>query len=623
MLPSWIRRRLTQPARKVTRPFRPALVTLEERSLPSQVGDVFYIDIENHNFTQPNGNVNTGSATFEQIKDNPAAPFINSLINPLDAHSAMVSYATNYHNVLSTPSGNNPSIHPSEPNYVWQESGTFGPLSSTDGDPYPSNVVNAPNLTGLLQGAGISWTSYQEDIDLVPTSGSVNQPGPDALTNAVAPQNQWTVPLISFRGTLAAGTNPYNLSNQYAFAAKHDGTLFFTATNGGPNLTPSNPEASHYAPLQQLATDLANNTVGRYNLITPDLFNDMHDALIGGFTYPGVGTFNGDAARIAQGDNILSMIVPMIEGSQAFQNNGMIVIWTDETESQSEPVNASDTTVNDFNHTLTEIVISPLAKGNAFASTLDYTHSSDLKTLQEIFGVQTPGGFLGDANAPGTNDLSDLFQPGTIPLTVASTPQPANATVGTAITDRATVGGGVNPTGTVTFNLYNNPNAAGTPLFTDANEPLVNGTATSMAFTTTAIGTDYWVATYNGDGNNAALSSGSASAPVTISVPTPTPTSTAFGLRFGSVPGRVRKGRRTVLVQLVDASGNSFAEAGLPITLTDTFVNPGTHHKKTRTFTATTNPGGSATFTISTAGRHKLLAVASGLQPATESIAVK
>jgi phosphatidylinositol-3-phosphatase len=99
--------------------------------------------------------------------------------------------------------------------------------------------------------------------------------------------------------------------------------------------------------------------------------------------------------------------------SQAYKNNGAIVIWFDETEG---------TNANDFNHTLAEIVISPLAKGNAYNSTLNYTHSSDLKTLQELFGVYGPGGtFLGDANTPGTNDLSDLFVPGAIP-----TPEPSS-----------------------------------------------------------------------------------------------------------------------------------------------------------------------------------------------------
>jgi hypothetical protein len=557
MLRSWIRRRLIHTTRKVTRRFRPTLVTLEERTVPSQIGDVFYIDMENHNFTQPNGNVDTNSATVEQIRGNPAAPFINSLITPGDPNAAMVSYATNYHNVLSTPSGSNPSIHPSEPNYVWQESGTNGPLN--DGDPFPSNNVNAPNLTGQLQKAGISWMSYQEDIDLVANSGAVNQPGSNALTSAVAPNDQWTVPLTSFSGTFASGTNPYNNSNQYAFAAKHDGTLFFTATNGGNNLTTSNLEVSHYAPLQQLATDLATDLVGRYNLITPDLYNDMHTALTGGFTYNGV-TYTGDAANIAQGDNFLSFIIPMIEASQAFQNNGMIVIWTDETVSQG----AGDATPNAFNHDLTEIVISPLARGNAYASTLNYTHSSDLKTLQEIFAVQAPvGGFLGDSNAPGTNDLSDLFQSLTFPLMITNSPQPASAIIGTTIADRATVSGD-NPTGTVTFNLFSNPSGTGTPLFTDT-ETLVNGAATSTAFTPPAVGTYYWVAAYSGDSNNTAVSSGAASGPVTINLPppptpTPTPTPTPVHLSASLITKKASKKAKPKLFIHVTFSDGRAAE---------------------------------------------------------------
>jgi hypothetical protein len=78
---------------------------------------------------------------------------------------------------------------------------------------------------------------------------------------------------------------------------------------------------------------------------------------------------------------------------------------------------------------------------------------------------------------------------------------------------KATVSGGFNPTGTVTFRLYDNPNATGTPRFTDT-EPLVGGVATSATYTATADDTDYWVATYNGDGNNNAVTSGSADAPV-------------------------------------------------------------------------------------------------------------
>jgi hypothetical protein len=242
----------------------------------------------------------------------------------------------------------------------------------------------------------------------------------------------------------------------------------------------------------------------------------------------------------------------------------MIVIWTDETEPQTEPLNASDTTFNDFNHDLTEIVISPLAKGNAYASTLDYTHSSDLKSLQEIFGVQAPGGgFLGDANAPATNDLSDLFQPGTFPLMIASIPQPAGATVGTAIADRARVSGGFNPTGTVTFNLYSNPSGAGAPLFTDT-ETLVNGTATSMAYTPTASGTDYWVATYNGDGSNAAVSSGAASAPVAITVPSPTPTPTPVRRTPSLITKKAGKRGKKLFVHVTFSDGSAAEDVPSP-----------------------------------------------------------
>jgi hypothetical protein len=381
-----------------------------------KLGDVFVIDMENHNFVQPSTDTNAP----QQLLGNLAAPFLNGLMTPGNPLAAQVSYASAYHNVLATPSGNNPSIHPSEPNYMWQEAGSnFGVLN--DNDPYvvnPStgltNVQSAPNLSGLLQAAGIKWKSYQEDIDLATNANG-------QVTSNVLPQSQWTVPLSSVSGTSAAYVNPYNGSNQYNYATKHDGQPFFTATNGGttttPNTSPSNPEAQYYSPLQALQSDLNNNTVGRYNLITPNQYNDMHSALSGGFTYNGV-HYTGDSASIAQGDNFLSIIVPQIMASQAYKNNGAIVIWFDETEG---------TNANDFSHTIPEIVISSLAKGNAYTNTVNYTHSSDLKTLQELFGVYGPGGtFLGDAASPGTNDLSDLFVAGAI----TAVPEPSPLVLG-------------------------------------------------------------------------------------------------------------------------------------------------------------------------------------------------
>jgi phosphatidylinositol-3-phosphatase len=353
----------------------------------AEVNTVFVIALENHSFIQPSSYTKT-----KQLFGNPAAPFINSLITPGNPNSAMVSYATNYTNVppqrAGSPSGAGP-VHPSEPNYVWAEAGLAGPRNNAD--PSPANIVNAPSLSAILQANGISWTSYQEGTGLATVGGR--------LTNIVLPTNQRTVPLTSFSGTSSTYTNQYNGSHQYNYAAKHNPQIFFTATNGGNDNTPSNPQAQHFVPLEQLEADLANNTVAKYNWITPDQYNDMHSTLTGGFTYHGV-HHSGDRANIAQGDNFLSIVVSMIEASQAFQNNGAIFIWTDETEEDGA------------GFTSPLIVISPLAKGNAYTNNINYTHSSDLRTYQELFGVSPENGtpWLGDAT--NATDLSDLFVAG-------------------------------------------------------------------------------------------------------------------------------------------------------------------------------------------------------------------
>jgi hypothetical protein len=99
---------------------------------------------------------------------------------------------------------------------------------------------------------------------------------------------------------------------------------------------------------------------------------------------------------------------------------------------------------------------------------------------------------------------------------ITTTQKPATAAAGSAVADEATVTGGDNPGGTVTFNLYDNATCSGTALFTDT-ETLAGGTATSASYTATAVGTDYWAATYNGDGANNQVSSGCGYAPVTLS----------------------------------------------------------------------------------------------------------
>lgn len=376
-----------------------------------QIKTVFVVAMENHNWTQP---ANQFSGPIQQIFQNPNAPFTNSLVNGTAVAtingrqvqiSEQVAYATNYRNVLAT-SGANPHIHPSEPNYIWAEAGaSFGIFN--DADPFTpqsgtlaiQNQDNQLHLTRLLDRCGVSWKSYQEDIDLVPDGASFD--------NVVLPQNQWTVPLKSLSGNFVSGVNQFNGSTQFNYAVKHNPQAFFTDSNGGNDLTPANPLSHNYAPLQQLFTDLATNSVAQYNWITPNQFNDQHTALKGGFQ--GV---TGDAANIKQGDNFLSIIVPVIMASRAYRDHGAIIIWWDESEQDGVPGDNPD----DLTHTIGEIVISPDAHPNEahlpFASDVFLTHSSDLRTMQEIFHVTRPY-FVGDAIH--ANDLSSLFKDGVIP----------------------------------------------------------------------------------------------------------------------------------------------------------------------------------------------------------------
>src|SRR4051812_11126444 len=371
-----------------------------------EIKTVFVIAMENHNWTQP-ANQFTGS--IQQIYQNPNAPFINSLVNgtafatvgdSVQHISEQASYATAYHNVLATLAGNNPHIHPSEPSYLWAEAGTnFGVLN--DNEPFatngPTNQETSLHLSNLLTQAGRTWMSYQEDTDLTTVAGQ--------LTNVPLPQDQWSVPLKNLSGVFAAGLNQFNGANQYNYAAKHNPQLFFTDTNGGNDLTTANPLSPHYAPLQQFFTDLNNDAVAEYNWITPNQFNDMHTALAA--PYKGL---TGDPAKIRQGDDFLAQVIPVIMASDAYKNHGAIIIWFDESEGDGVAGDNPD----DFNHTIGEIVISPRAHKNVngvpYASPVNYTHSSDLKTMQEIFHV---GPFLGDA--ANATDLSDLFDAGAVP----------------------------------------------------------------------------------------------------------------------------------------------------------------------------------------------------------------
>ncbi len=281
---------------------RPQLIVTSGHRSP--IRTVFVIVMENTNWAT--------------LKKSGSAPYIMNTLLPGASH------AEQYYNP--------PGIHPSEPNYLWMEAGTgFG--IKNDGLPSANHQSTTNHFVRQLTDAGISWTSYQEDI-----SGT-------------------TCPLT------ATGL----------YAPKHNPMVFFNdVTNTNSSSSPFC--IAHVRPYSELETALAQNSVSRYNFITPNLCHDMHDC--------------GTAA----GDMWLSTELPKIMASQAYKTGGAIFLTWDEGEDGSDgPIGM--------------IVASPFAKGGGYQNTIRYTHSSLLRTLQEIYAM-TP--FLGDA--ANATDLKDLFR---------------------------------------------------------------------------------------------------------------------------------------------------------------------------------------------------------------------
>ena len=302
-----------------------------------RVKTVFVIMMENKNWT---GNDAGASFGDPDLKDNPLAPYINGELFRTSAHPQQ------YFN----PPGN----HPSQPNYVWLEAGTnFGVVEDTQ--PGQPQFFTQKHLVRLLQNVGIPWKVYAE---------------PDF-------------------GSGVFDTCPLDFS---FLDVEHLAQVYFNDVNDG--LNPESAECiAHVVPYYNLATDLADHTQARYNIIIPNLCHDGHEGISPCDTQE-------PADNTARGDEWLKKNVPVILQSEAYKENGALFILWDEAEDSGQ---FSDGPIPMF-------LLSPLAKGGGktpYSNSIHYSHSSTLKTIQEIFGV---GPLLGDAANPKTKDLSDLFQ---------------------------------------------------------------------------------------------------------------------------------------------------------------------------------------------------------------------
>ena len=141
-------------------------------------------------------------------------------------------------------------------------------------------------------------------------------------------------------------------------------------------------QAARMVPFTQLASDLANGTLPQFSFITPNTCNDAH------------------SCSLSTADTWLKTKIDPLIQSAAFQKDGLLIIWWDES--------ASDHTNGGGKVAWT--VVSPFAK-RGYQSTAFYRHQSTLRLMLRALGV-----FVYPGDAATAPDMDEFF---TIPLPAA------------------------------------------------------------------------------------------------------------------------------------------------------------------------------------------------------------
>jgi hypothetical protein len=266
---------------------------------------------------------------------------------------------------------------------------------------YPPQVPTLPNQ---LDAAHVTWHGYMEDMgnDVgrepahcgEPASASSSQ-GPRDATQSATATDQYAArhnPFVYFHSLLDSGEC-------------HANVLPLGASD------PTSPNAV-------LSADLVNAaTTPNFTFISPDLCHDGHDATCA----------DGGPGGIAGIDDFLSTWVPQIESSPAFQQDGLLVITTDESEwNQSQQDSTSccgeqpgpDTPMPGITGIgggrTGALVIGRCVPGGAVDDGHAYNHYSLLRTVEDLFGITSGGadghGHLGYAAGAGVTSFgSDVF----------------------------------------------------------------------------------------------------------------------------------------------------------------------------------------------------------------------
>jgi hypothetical protein len=234
---------------------------------------------------------------------------------------------------------------------------------------YPATVKT---VADQLQGKGLSWRGYMEDMGNDPTreTSPCGHPALNANDKSI-------------------GASP---TDQYA--TRHNPFVYFHS------LLDSGSCANYDVSLAPLQGDLAANSVPSYTFITPDLCNDGHDATCADPT---------QAGGLTAVNGFLKTWIPRIQATKAYRDNGMILILFDESKTDAttccnQPVFPNGNVSTGGGRT-GAVVLSKYVKPGSQNNT-PYNHFSVLRSVENTFHL----GYLGYAGRPGLKAFgSDVY----------------------------------------------------------------------------------------------------------------------------------------------------------------------------------------------------------------------
>ena len=247
--------------------------------------------------------------SIDQIIGNAQAPFLNQL-------AGQGTLLSSYFAIT----------HPSLPNYIAMVSGDTQGITSDCG----GCNVDAANLADQLEGAGISWKAYMED--------------------------------------LPAPCSDAHLAGRYA--KKHDPFMYFASVRDNP------ARCAKVVPATQLETDLTAGTLPRFAFITPNQDHDMH----------GAGEGSDDATLVRAADDWLRVLYGKLAGSPAWRQGTRLVVTWDEGGGGARTGCCGGLATGG---NVATIVIGPGVKATKDAT--PYSHYALLRSIETLFHLAQLG----------------------------------------------------------------------------------------------------------------------------------------------------------------------------------------------------------------------------------------